>query len=597
MSLWSLQYKGEKKTLREWGVNRVRRNRVSQGIDTVQFNQPVLDMLADQQFAEGEIIEIFREEERWFYGRVEDAARSKAGRTAVMNYTVSGPWWWLENMGFRQHWKIKPDLTKPDLIDQFNSYVLLGTKVDGTLQTLGDQIAEALQYAIDQGAPLSFDLNKKDSASSLPAIFPPVRDVWNAPVADVVRKMIEWCPDIVTWFDYAATPFPKLHLRRRADQDAALVDLFDEKLIAECSVKARNDRKVPGVIIYYITTDSENGQVYSVINEDKYPAETTGREPKALLAAINLEGSQTTYAQAAIECIPIAAASADWWKLHRPELQSESIQNLTIDPAISFVDENGDAVVPLPNELIGQWAPWMGGNAIPLTVKALASYEEHLNGEPIHTVSKREIFVSITSTNLVTGVYRSTPGGTPAEAQPVGLAQELYKAAGELHFDGRVVVKEAACSDKIPLGSVLNLKSGRPEWETMRAQVQTVSEDIDTGATTVTFGPPKQLGPDDYIELLRATRNRFRWAAPSARATGITGGSSAILGQTFPKQVPASNLGGITQQTWIDPTKTLPGSVSINLAVVNGKHVMLREITICDNGVEKKMIVLASEIY
>jgi hypothetical protein len=590
--MWTIKYNGEEKTLAEWGVKNVRRVVVSQDIDTVTFDQPHATALDDPLFEEEQIVEIFRDEVRWFYGRAEDAAPYRSGGEGGLRYTISGPWWWLANSGFRQSWKYRPDLTQSVLEEVFIPYCLLGTKVDGTQQTIASQITEAINYLITQGAPLAFD------GQGLPEIFPPIKDVWNAPVAEVIQKMIEWTPDIVCWFDYTTEPYPTLRMRRRADQGAVELDLGKPFIVPDWEIKGRGDLKVPGVIIYYIRTDSTNGSVYTVISEDKFPAETTGREPKALLAAINLEGANVTFLEQTIDCKTIQAESADWWKSHHADLHGTAISALSIKPgSATFFDEEGNVLVPLPRELFGLWAPWMGGQVKSTNVRALASWTEHVDGEPALTVVDRPIVCSLTATDLVSGTFKSAPEGEAGEPQPFGLAEAIYKASSVKHYEGRIRIKEQTCSDRIAMGNVLNVTGGRSEWVGMRAQVQGIEDHVDSGLTTVVFGPPRQLGPSGYIELLRATRNRFRYAAPASRATGIAGSSAAILGKEVSKQVATAGQGGVTLNTMLDPTGTIPGKVIQDLRSINGKEIKFREVTICDNAVEKKMILLCSEPY
>jgi hypothetical protein len=590
---WTLKYNGTEKKFAEWGIRNVKRTMASQQISTVTFEQPHATALDDPLFAEGSIVEIFRDvggdngKKRWFYGRVEDASVSKSGRYAGLSYTISDPWWWLANMGFRQSWKVRADLTKPDLVEKFTSYCLLGTKIsDGfaVQQSIADQIAEAVNYAIGQGAPLLFD------GQGLPTIFPPIRDVWNASVAEVIQKMIEWTPDIVCEFDHATEPVPTLRMRRRADQTPTTIDRN-----ATLQIRPRNDLKVPGAIIYYIRNDSTNGVVYGTINEDIYPEGITGREPKALVAAINLAGASVTFTEVSIIGEPILPENVDWWKLQKPNLQS--VQNLSVKAGSStFTDEKGNplSLALTPNKLIGQWAPWMGGIVQNVNVTALVSYSEPENSFKVG--EKRET-CQFVATNLQTNTYRSTQEAVSGEAQPIGLAEAMVKSRNVLHFEGRITLKEQDCSGTVRLGNVLNVSGGRHEWETMNAQIQSVVEEVDSGATTLVFGPNKMLGPADYIELLRATRNRFRYAAPESRASGVNAGNSAVLGQTVSKQVATGAQGLLSQLTFRDPTGQTPGSISFDLNDVGGKEIKFREVDVCVAGQKKKMRIPASDVY
>jgi hypothetical protein len=627
MSFWTLKYNGKEKPLADWGIKNLHRTLVSQDIDTVTFEQPHATALAAPLFPEDAIIEIFRGDEedgeekvRWFYGRVEDAGRFRSGSAGGLKYKISGPWWWLANMGFRQSWKVRNQ--QGQLVDQYSSYCLLGSKADGagTQQSIADQIAEAVNYAIGQGAPLAFD------GTGLPTIFPPIRDVWNAPVSEVIQKMIEWTPDIVCWFDYTTDPFPTLRMRRREDQEDVEISLSDTRppsptnsfvpMVRDWDIVARNDLKVPGVVIYYIRTDTTEGSVYTVINEEKYPPAVTGRETKALLAAINLEGANITYAEGIIECVPLNVYAKEWWKRHDAHLQSDKITDLSIKAgSAKYTDDGGETIQPLANELFGLWSPWMGGAVREVNVSVLASWKEKAeNNEELITIVDRPIVTSIFTTGLETGTYRSAPGGSAAEAQPEGLAEALYKAASRLHYDGRITIKESQCTGAVSVGNVLNLLGGLADWEEMDAQVQSVTESIDNGETSVIFGPPKHLGPTDYIELLRATRNRIRFASPSSRETGIAGGNSAVIGKTVSKQVATSGHGGVTQQTWVDPTAPLvptseagttwksgtiatPGKIVYDLRDLHGLEMRKREWAVCIGDREMYALIDSSEPY
>jgi hypothetical protein len=598
MSLWTIKYNGEQKTLAEWGINNVKRKLVNQGIDTLTFNETTATMLSDPLFPAGVIVELFRGEVRWFYGRAEAAKRISGARSTGYAYTVSGPWWFLERMGFRQKWKFRTSTSDATLIERYSSYCILGTKVDGTLQSIRDQIREAVNYAIEQDAPLL--LEEDDGDPYLPTLIPPSRDAWDMPVAEVIRTMLQSVPDVVAFFDYSTEEAPTLRFRRRADQEAVELPALDEQLVLELELQPREDLQIPGVVIYYLHSAVVDGQSYSQVTEDIYPPETTGREPKALVAAINLEGSTATYIQGRIECETIEAGSsnaetrAEWWKRRDPKLADAKVRGLTVTVPTPVRQTT------LANQLIGQWASWMGGTAQEETIRAFASYEQMAEDgvTVLRTLVNQPIFVKITATSLASGVYNSQQSGTPGEAQPIGLAKALYEAASVLHYDGRIVLQQQTCEGTVGLGNVVNLSGGRTEWEAMRAQAYTIVEDIDRGRTEIEVGPSKNLGPDDYLELLRATRSRFRFAPPGNRATGIGAAGGMFLGEQIQRETPAAGYGGVTQQVWKDPSRAVSGSVTIDLKHAGEKALAIIEQRVCINNDENWfMRIIASEPY
>ncbi|HTH49409.1 MAG TPA: hypothetical protein VMB21_17970, partial [Candidatus Limnocylindria bacterium] len=124
------------------------------------------------------------------------------------------------------------------------------------------------------------------------------------------------------------------------------------------------------------------------------------------------------------------------------------------------------------------------------------------------------------------GTYSTTTQDVAAEPIPVGLARQLYEALADPQYDGQISLAAAECP-ALGLGCVLNLTGGRPEWLSARALVQTAEYDIDSGTTTLRFGPANHLGVADIIELLRAARQRRITISYSARLTGTKAGSGA----------------------------------------------------------------------
>ncbi len=136
-------------------------------------------------------------------------------------------------------------------------------------------------------------------------------------------------------------------------------------------------------------------------------------------------------------------------------------------------------------------------------------------------------------TNAQSGTYQSIMAADSGDPVPEGLAQALYDALSPVQFEGQISLVESEVSGAIGIGQVLNIAGGRPEWATMRALIQQVSEDWETGTTTVIFGPAEHLGAQDLIELLRVNRQRFIYTAPSTRDTGQASGQVVKMGTKF----------------------------------------------------------------
>lgn len=576
---------------------------MNQAVDTVTFRQPTASMLDEPLFKAGDIVELYRDDKRWFLGRAASPGTSADARDGVFEYTLLGPWWYLETMGFRQKWNFRKSTTDETLEEKFNSYVILGTKPDGSSQSIADQIKEAVNYAIEQGAPIQLEPDPAGADPYLPSLIPPSRPAWNVMVAEAIRIMCRNVPDIVSFWDYSTEPHPTLCFRRRARLTPISLPARNKKLISSLRLQPREDLVIPGVVIYYLSATTANGVSFSAISEDIYPPGTTGREPKAIVAAINLQPTSITFSEAQIACEKIEPESEEWWRKRMPNLAQENIKELKIAS-----DPKPERNSLLPNQIFGQWAPWMGGHVEVDTVKAFASYtEESTPGLPSKKYINKPILFTLLATDLEETTYRST-SGQAGELAPTGVARAIYEAASVLHFDGQFKMVEQECSGVVGLGNAINFTEGRPEWKGMNAQVYSIAEDIDQGTTTVYIGPSKNLGPDDYMELLRSTWERIVIVPPSSRATGQSAFSgAAVLGKEIQREVPTQNQGGVTLQAFQDPRPVgtdgrIPGKATIDISALEGKQVSFIKQRVCvDDGrgslTEKWMLIWGSEPF
>jgi hypothetical protein len=139
-----------------------------------------------------------------------------------------------------------------------------------------------------------------------------------------------------------------------------------------------------------------------------------------------------------------------------------------------------------------------------------------------------------------------------------------------LPYAGRAVVVEAECAQTVRPGHLLNITGGASEWATMAAQVQEVTEEIDTGRTVITFGPPAHIRLDDLIEILKIARNQ---------SDEFGGGGVMKAGSRARKQELEAEL---------TPALNMPSSTEIAAAIVaaySGKPVPRGDDTIdffCD---------------
>lgn len=550
MSEWALDIGGVVKTFEDWGIGDVRLVRNSQAADEFSFSSDE-DFDAQELFPYGATIKIFRDAVQYFVGRMQLPSREGTGGSEGIVYTALGPWVYLEQHIFQQHWKVAQNLADPNspLIDNYRSHLLLNKSVTGADMTIGEQIKAAVDYAVESetllGNPAPMQLA---ALETLPAYKVVVDDVVDLQCAEVVVKQMRWVPDGATYFDYATTP-PTLHVKRRAQMAEASLSVEDDDA-DQLNIVARHDLLRPGVVLKFERTHTNNDLAWTEVVVDKAPVDVNERQYGVMISTINLQGQAASTTEAKIETALIAATAEDdaarlaWWKQKVPWLRDQSIAEVEIlRPGV--VRETPEGETAHPRELIeGQVADWMGFESRQETIKAKISFKT-LDGQGVVIGSKAEELatVNLTTTTGTSGTYSSTSVSTEAEVVPIGLAAELYTALSVLHWDGSIKIVRDECDGGITPGMVLNLTGGRAEWATMKALVQTVVENLDTAETTVTFGPPNHLGLQDIIELLRVNRNRLILTSPGARSGGRGGSGKVTLARETARENTSSGSG------------------------------------------------------
>jgi hypothetical protein len=93
------------------------------------------------------------------------------------------------------------------------------------------------------------------------------------------------------------------------------------------------------------------------------------------------------------------------------------------------------------------------------------------------------------------------------EDPPAGIAAAFYAATSTLVWEGEIGLTEEDCTFLIRPGNRLLFPSNCPaRFQTMNALIQQVQFSLVDGVTSVTFGPPNQLGPQDFSAMLAASR-------------------------------------------------------------------------------------------
>jgi hypothetical protein len=420
-------------------------------------------------------------------------------------------------------------------------------------------------------------------------------------------------------------------------------------IIRDLRVNPRHDLLTPYVLINYEQTTTVNGQSWMQPFQDFYPSPlptAAMSQFNALRATIDLQGLHANSTTANLVCDPITAdpvanGAPAWWLARHP-------QYAPFDPTVpanaggptnapdpnnpitSFQLIPGSLVIKptnpnemwlnLPNELrTGQIASWMNFKTQRITITVKANIT-HRNG---NVVMEHPVTYQCMSTNAATGPYANTTVTQVPEPVPAGLAQALYNAVSVLQYEGDLTLQEPEVSGSLSVGNVFNLTGGNlTEWATMKAMVQSVTEDLDAGTTQIEFGPPKHLSAGELVDLLRVNRSRAIFYWPTLQTSGVGAGAESVaLGDNTPEKNSASTPGftqthvvsgtvdgsgaTVVSQAGASPAAAQTqwlggagGSVNISIAtsdVTDPAAIKLQKLPICLNGQGGTMYFLCSQ--
>lgn len=635
--MWTLLYNSIEKPAKDWGISDIQLHRVNQAADelTIVFDGKNVD--APEPFPYGASITVYADRTQtkqgdffhysdgaiYFTGQVITNPGSASGPAESQRIVVQGPWKKLEDRIYHQRWKQLINLQHPEqgVEGDPRTHLILNQGDNGARLTTAQQMTDAAAWLLESAqlaaepAPLQID-------STLPAVQVPFDEVRDISCAEVFHKQLRWLVDAVTHFDYAISP-PKLYVTPRPLMTAVDVAL------TECSqfeITPRHDLLRSAVFLKFEQINEVNGQQYLSTAIQKAPSNATGREDKAFASTIQLQGSSLNIVAAQVVAETIQAAASNdavrlaWWKAHLPWLAGDRIDELSI--AANSVIRESDR----PRKLVhGQIAPWMGVACEEETILGVASYKIlDADGNITGDRFEEQIPVRLNTTTAVTGTYRTIESGSEGEAIPSGLAAAIYAAVSQLQYEGQITIEEEEVSQRFRLGQVINITGGKSEWATMRAVIQSVTEDLFNGRTTIQFGPATHLGVDDLIELYRVNRYRWNFTNPATRTTGQGAANSVTLGKQTAKENSNAGAGNYRQLVIANGDVSLDlnalgkyllmvggegeGSVKMELTSDHpelpgtaGKEMAIREwqISTLENGncVTKKIRLLSSTLY
>lgn len=615
---WTILYLGDERTPEAWGIQNLRRARVSLEQSKLTFDQPAGAADGDPLFAFEGIVTLKKDGVVWFTGKCLEPSRKAAAAGEGLSYEVVDLWYDLENCAFQQIWQVTDGVTS-SLIDASRSMVIVNQNTDGSKMDTGAAITAALNYAISCGA--NFQVGTIGVSATIP--FVQLKDL---PVSEIVRQMLRWTPDAAAWVDYTTTldgaPCPTFHITRRGDAGAVTKAVFGFENSNSLNLRARRDLLVPAVVLKYTQNDAIDGVTYLSQTVDKYPADASGTALKTMVGDLPIQGFRGTTLKQYLKTAAMDPTDPTWWQAVMPALRSST--GATIDPTSIVIADGALELSPeaiaasktsadFPNYIIAGAQPaWLPNTTFRVTARANVSYISTDADGNARIVGPTPMSVNVQGTSLgpVDATYSFFNIEETAEEVPSGLAEQIYAAVSVLQFEGVLVAIAEECPGDIGPANVLNLSDGRTEWATMNAQVQRVEEFLDEGRTEITIGPAKHLGGADLLELWRAVRNWSPTISRNERVTGTPSGMASAKGSIpqagegfsaapdLPGVAMVVGTGGAAKTVTVTPkdVSAVPAPLSADQAV------KLREVPVCvpdgsGGTVEKKMLILASDYY
>ncbi len=529
---WSLTLNGTAKTFAEWKVNTVQLHRSNLQADILTFINPRRRFDDDELCGFGdEAILTDPDGVVWFKGTRQIVDR-EATTSQHQIYQFIGPWRFLAENVFQQLWGGS----------LYTSHLILNSHIGHIIKTVLDR-------AIAQGADLQYVQADLDALTALPV----ANEITGQLMETVILNALQFAPDVQSRFDYSTTP-PTLRFQKRdalAAVSLRLADYDDSSMPAVLvqSLRSRPDLQVPSVKINYETIVTTDGVQTMVPGVEIWPVGATGLEDGAFTDTVILQGRTTTNIFGEIECQTIDPTNLEWLKQHIHTLRDPRVTVLaypTTLAAIERLDEDGNAIPVgdrLPRELIfGTIAAWMRHDNDDPVLYQRETFRVKISYQSIDDAdagAADQVTVDVKDDVLFTFelVTTDAPDGVTAYSAiqdidfgdpPIsGLARYLYEALNPLQYDGSLVLQERECSGAVNLGHVLNLYGSRAEYQAMRALIQRITYNIDSGTTNAIFGPPAHLTLGALLALFERFRTSRRWTNPDTQETGEVGGDDS----------------------------------------------------------------------
>ncbi len=451
-------------------------------------------------------------------------------------------WADLEEIIYKEDWPIGPGVIKLPK-------VVLGLNSQGIRISTGQQIREALEYAISEGAHLQIG-----AIADGPTLWP--SEAANKSCLGIILGELEMTPGRVGYLNHNTTP-PTINFINSTSLGSSAIPLNGQNVF-DVSYAEKTRTKPRGVRITYETAAEINGEPFRNVYFDEAGA-TTGR--RIVEAVVPLAGMKMQTQKQEIETRDLPpdeddSAAKEYLKVKFPMLgllneASWDVENFTsryIPPVAANLPPNiSDRVarlVPggisdLPRELVrGQAAAWMRTKQGEVLCQCDFVVADGISEED------RKVFknfegegrtFTVTGTNAISKVYVGMSQYTEGEGRPTGVAAAVFAAATAPAWEGSVSMVDSEVPLSGYMGRRVSLNAGGGSaMPGMAVHSETIN--IEAGVTTVAFGPLPYLSAGEFVDLQRSINQRpVTWWSGNERTSNKLGaeGDSSSAGDTI----------------------------------------------------------------
>jgi hypothetical protein len=557
---------GSLQTLEELKITSARVDYVANGIDSFSF---MVDSGLDVEgLAFGAVIKVYDMATCIFIGEVTDIpADESASSPAQKQYKARNFLSQLERMQFTQTMFAWNGSEQAQFEDP---RVLLGTTYPGTRITNVAQLYYALELAYGRGVPIV--LSGSDFTGGFIC---PIDQKENISCWDVVISQLRWMPDHVLYSDYSTGyTIPKLVV------PDVNWDVYPESDLVNIQATPRHDLRMVGLNVYFKKVSTVDG---SYVESRTVQSAGDNTSPFATNLYVDLDGGSTEIVRQAITVdgypsfeAPYSIYMKQWIEDKAPwlsDITGYEITNVARTGTHAYEKEL----------LTGTILKWMPVSYEEETITVTVEYDiKDDEGNYIERATIK-IPVQVTSCNGSSKTYSKVSSSESGETEPAGLAAGIYASWSRLHWDGSLSSYLPKVS-YLHLGLGLNIAGGN--MSNIGAIIQSMSIDLQTLATDITFGTCRGLEADSYTALYRAIRYRrssTRLLADEDDTEAIEKDDTSI--QALPKGQVAQSPGVKRKQIGTSSTNNRKVSLSSE-DLATDEEAKLRAVTVPGGSVK-----------